>query len=57
MEQWEKTFFSKKSPKRRLDTWERFGQFRNFEIFLIFSLNFFMYLAQNLSPENWTHFF
>ena len=58
-----KTFLSKKSPKTRLDTWERFGQFKNFEIVLIFFLNLFYVSTSNfksgkpnsnfLSPENW----
>ena len=63
MEQWEKTFLSKKSPKTRLDTWERFGQFKNFEIVLIFFLSLFYVSTSNFksgkpnsnlfSPENW----
>ena len=67
MELWEKTFLSKKSPKTPLDTWERFGQFKNFEIFLIFFLNLFYVSTSNfksgkpnsnfLSPENWPHIF
>ena len=67
MEQWEKTFLSKKSPKIPLETWERFGQFKNFEIFLIFFLNLFYVSTSNfksgkpnsnfLSPENWPHIF
>ena len=58
-----KTFLSIKSPKTRLDTWDRFGQFKNFEIFLIFFLNLFNVSSSNfksgnpnsnfLSPENW----
>ena len=62
-----KLFFPKKSPKTRLDTWERFGQFKNFEIFLIFFLNLFYVSTSNfksgkpnsnfLSPENWPHTF
>ena len=67
MEQWEKNFSFQKSPKTRLDTWERFGQFKNFEIFLIFFLNLFYISTSNfksgkpnsnfLSPENWPHIF
>ena len=37
----EKNFFKKKRPKTRLDTWERFWTFWNFETFLIFFFNFF----------------
>ena len=67
MEQWEKTFLSIKSPKTPLVTWERFGQFKNFEILLIFFLNLFYVPSSNfksgkpnsnfLSPENWPHIF
>ena len=62
-----KNFSFQKSPKTRLDTWERFGQFKNFEIFLIFFLNLFYVSTSNfksgkpnsnvLSPENWPHIF
>ena len=62
-----KLFFPKKSPKTRLDTWERFGQFENFEIFSIFFWNLFYVSTSNfksgkpnsnfLSPENWPHIF
>ena len=50
-----------------MDTWERFGQFKNFEIVLIFFLNLFYVSTSNfksgkpnsnfLSPENWPLFF
>ena len=62
-----KNFSFQNSPKTRLDTWERFGQFKNFEIFLIFFLNLFYVSTSNfksgkpnsnfLSPENWPHIF
>ena len=62
-----KNFSFQKSPKTRLDPWERFGQFENFEIFLIFFLNLFYVSTSNfksgkpnsnfLSPENWPHIF
>ena len=35
-----KNFSFQKSPKTRLDTWERFGKFKNFEIFSDFFLEF-----------------
>ena len=62
-----KNFSFQKSPKTRLDTWERFGKFKNFEIFSIFFLNLFYVPSSNfksgkqnsnfLSPENWPHIF
>ena len=58
MEHWARMFFFRKQRlKTRSDTWERFGQFKNFETFLIFSLIFSECLPQNLSPENWTQNF
>ena len=67
MEHWAGIFFRKERPKTRLDTWERFGQCENFEIFLIFFLNFFYVSTSNfksgkpnsnfLSSKNWPHLF